>query len=154
MLGYSAEELQGVPIMSFSEGLRDKDSKVVIADIYRECESYEDSRFHIEENFQCRDGRRITVDFGLSSISDTDGTVQNYIFAGIDITQQKKHAAELKLLAENQRWLFDFLRQFNQFDGIVQLFEALKENLPQVVSFLLSNLSFRPFSINLGSWTT
>ncbi len=135
MLGYSAEELQGVPIMSFSEGLRDKDSKIVMADIFRECESYEDRRFHIEENFLCRDGRRITVDFGLSSISDTDGIVQNYIFSGIDVTQQKKHAAELKLLAENQRWLFDFLRQFNQFDGIVQLFEALQENLPQVISF-------------------
>jgi PAS domain-containing protein len=30
--------------------------------------------------------------------------------------------------AENQRWLFDFFQQFNQFDGIVQLFEALKDN--------------------------
>ena len=135
MLGFSAEELQGVPIMSLSDTPYDKESKVIMQEILRECESYEDSRFHLEEDFVCRNGHCITLDYGISAILDFDGNILNYIFSGIDITLQKKHAAELRLLAENQRWLFDFLRQFNQFDGIGQLFEALKENLPKVVSF-------------------
>jgi len=46
-----------------------------------------------------------------------------------------EHAAELNLLAEKQRWLFTFLRQFDQFDGAAGLFYALKKNLPDVVSF-------------------
>jgi len=135
MLGYSAGELQGIPILSLLETPRAGDQGRVMEEILRECEQSEDNRFHLEERFVCRDARRIVLDFGFSVLLDFDGNIQNYIFSGIDITLQKKHASELKLLAENQRWLFDFLRRFNEFHGIDQLFGALRENLPQVVSF-------------------
>ncbi|MDR1732831.1 MAG: diguanylate cyclase [Synergistaceae bacterium] len=135
MLGYSAGELRGIPIMSLLEVPRKDDPKVLMSKLLQECESYEDSRFHMEERFVRRDGRISVIDFGLSVLVDYDGNIQNYIFSGIDITQQIKRAEELKLLTENQRWLFDFLRQFNEFHGVPQLFEALRANLPQVVSF-------------------
>ncbi|MDR1979693.1 MAG: diguanylate cyclase [Synergistaceae bacterium] len=135
MLGYSAKELQGTPIMSLSKDYAGEDGKAVIEKILLECESYEDTQFHMEGDFVCRNGQCITLDFGISATFDFDGNILNYIFSGIDITMQKKHSAELKLLTENQRWLFDFLQQFNQFDGINQLFEAMKENLPKVISF-------------------
>ncbi|MDR3230233.1 MAG: diguanylate cyclase [Synergistaceae bacterium] len=135
MLGCSAEELQGVPIMSLLETPRGGDPGHVMEEILRECEQNEDSHFHLEEKFVCRDARRIVLDFGLSVLLDVDGNIQSYIFSGIDITLQKEHESELKLLTENQRWLFDFLRRFNEFHGVAQLFHALKENLSQVVSF-------------------
>ncbi|MDR1873850.1 MAG: diguanylate cyclase [Synergistaceae bacterium] len=135
MLGYSAGELQGTPIVSLLETPGVGERRAVIMELLRKCESSEDTHFHLEEKFVCRDGRLITLDFGLSALFDYDGNVQNYIFSGIDITLQKQHAAELKLLTENQRWLFDFLRRFNEFHGIVELFDALRENLPQVISF-------------------
>jgi diguanylate cyclase (GGDEF)-like protein/PAS domain S-box-containing protein len=135
MLGYSAKELQGTPITSLLKNYAGKDGKTAIEEILRECESYEDTQFHMEGDFICRNGQNITLEFGIAATFDFDGNIFNYVFSGIDITIQKKHSTELKLLTENQRWLFDFLQQFNQFDGIIQLFAALKENLPKVISF-------------------
>ncbi|MDR2179096.1 MAG: diguanylate cyclase [Synergistaceae bacterium] len=135
MLGYGAKELQGTPIMSLSKDYAGKNGKDAIEEVLRECESYEDTQFHMEGDFICRSGQNITLEFGIAAIFDFDGNILNYIFSGIDITLQKKHSAELKLLTEKQRWLFDFLQQFNQFEGIAQLFDALKENLPKAVSF-------------------
>ncbi|MDR1376470.1 MAG: diguanylate cyclase [Synergistaceae bacterium] len=150
MLGYSAKELQGTPIMSLSKDYAGRNGKAAIEEVLRECESYEDTQFHMEGDFICRNGQNITLEFGIAAIFDFDGNILNYIFSGIDITIQKKHSAELKLLTENQRWLFDFLQQFNQFDGIVQLFEALEENLPQVISF--SSLSLLVPSFLNRAW--
>jgi diguanylate cyclase (GGDEF)-like protein/PAS domain S-box-containing protein len=140
MLGYSAKELQGTPIMSLSKDYAGRNGKAAIEEVLRECESYEDTQFHMEGDFICRGGESITLEFGIAATFDFDGNILNYIFSGIDITLQKKHSTELRLLAENQRWLFDFLQQFNQFDGVVQLFEALKENLPKVISFFSLSL--------------
>jgi diguanylate cyclase (GGDEF)-like protein/PAS domain S-box-containing protein len=135
MLGYSARDVQGVFIMSLSTVKYGKEGGELMAEILTECERSEDKRFRREEDFVRSDGERITVDYGLSAIFDFDGNVSNYIFSGVDITLQIKHTETLNLLAENQRWLFSFLRQVNQFDGADKLFHALKENLPHVVSF-------------------
>ncbi|MDR1623255.1 MAG: diguanylate cyclase [Synergistaceae bacterium] len=151
MVGYSAKELQGTPMMSLSKDYADRNGKAAIEEVLRECESYEDTQFHMEGDFIRRDGQHITLEFGIAATFDFDGNILNYIFSGIDITLQKKHSAELRLLTENQRWLFDFLQQFNQFDGIVQLFEALKDNLPKVISF--SSLSLVVPSFLDKAWT-
>ena len=135
MLGYGVRDLHGVSIMSLSTTEYGKEGDELMAEILTECERDGDRRFRREEDFIRSDGERITVDYGLSAILDNDGNVANYIFSGMDITLQIKHAAKLTILAENQRWLFSFLRQFNQFNGIDKLFDALKENLPSVASF-------------------
>jgi len=135
MLGYSAKELQGVFIMSLSSAGYDTEGGELMAKILSECEQSEDKHFRREEDFTHSSGERITVDYGFSAIYDVDGNIENYIFSGVDVTPQIKHAAELKLLTENQQWLFTFLSQINQLEGIAKLFAALKENLPCVISF-------------------
>ncbi|MDR1378363.1 MAG: diguanylate cyclase [Synergistaceae bacterium] len=135
MLGYSSKELHEVPVLSLSDGHREVVGKVAMEEFLAECESDGDRFSHLEEDFTHRDGRRVTLKYGISPLIDFDGNILNYVFSGIDITLQKKRAAEFKLLSENQHWLFDFLQQFNQFEGVEQLFEALRENLPKVISF-------------------
>ncbi|MDR1649565.1 MAG: diguanylate cyclase [Synergistaceae bacterium] len=103
MLGYSAEELRGVPIMSLSTVSREGEGRSLMEDLCLKLESCEDRRFHMEEVFIRCDGKRVIVDYGLSSILDYDGNVMNYIFSGADITLQKQHSAELDLLAERER---------------------------------------------------
>jgi diguanylate cyclase (GGDEF)-like protein/PAS domain S-box-containing protein len=103
MLGYSAEAVQGIPIMSLSAVSRDKEGEALMKDICLKLTSHKNCRCHIEEEFVRRDGKRVVVDYALSSILDYDGNVVNYIFSGTDVTLQKKHTAKLDLLAERQR---------------------------------------------------
>jgi diguanylate cyclase (GGDEF)-like protein/PAS domain S-box-containing protein len=116
MLGYSAEALQEVPIMSLSAVSREKEGRVLMEELRLKLASYEDRYFHIEEEFVRLDGERVVVDYGLSSILDHDGNVVNYIFSGIDVTLQKKHAVKLDLLAERER---DHARRLQKLHALV-----------------------------------
>lgn len=133
MLGFSAEELQGVPILSLSDTPRDKENRMVMAEILRECESYEDRRFHLEENFVRRDGRRITLEFGLSAILDYDGNVQNYIFSGIDITRQRADQAELDLHTQRLQQLHSLIHTLLRTRNRDHLLEGMLGYLKSVV---------------------
>jgi diguanylate cyclase (GGDEF)-like protein/PAS domain S-box-containing protein len=135
MLGYSAEELQGRPLLSLAEDPRGRAGGAGMEEAAALCASREDKQFRLKENFVRRDGKRVAVNYGVSSIIDFDGNIVSYIFSGVDVTAQEQHAARLELLTERQRWLFGFLRQFNQCEDIERLFDALKENLHRVVSF-------------------
>ncbi|GHV42221.1 hypothetical protein FACS1894187_24340 [Synergistales bacterium] len=102
MMGYDVEDIRGTFIMSLSDKTYCKTQNEVMEDILEKCESSDDSRFHIEENFRRGDGKIVVVNYGFSVIRDFDGNTINYIFAGTDVTPQKEHAAELNLLAERQ----------------------------------------------------
>jgi PAS domain S-box-containing protein len=103
VLGCSAAELQGIPIMSLSAVSHEGEGQSLMERLRLKLENREDHRFHTEEEFIRRDGERVIVDYGLSFILDYDGNIVNYIFSGTDVTLQKKHAAELDLLAERER---------------------------------------------------
>ena len=135
MFGHSAEDLHGVPLMSLSITGDDKDSGKLMKGILAECEQHKNVYFRRKDDFIRNDGERITVDYGLAGIHDADGNVLNYIFSGVDISLQIKHAEELRSIAENQRWHFAFLRQLYQFEGVDTLFDALKGSLSSVIAF-------------------
>jgi diguanylate cyclase (GGDEF)-like protein/PAS domain S-box-containing protein len=103
MLDYSAEALRGISIMSLSTVSRKGEGRSLMKNLHLKLENCEEHRFHMEEEFIRRDGKRVVVDYGLSSILDYDGNVVNYIFSGTDITLQKQHSAELDLMAERER---------------------------------------------------
>ncbi|MDR2174579.1 MAG: diguanylate cyclase [Synergistaceae bacterium] len=103
ILGYGADELRGTPIMSLSAVSYEEEGCALMENLRLKLESCEDRHFRTEEEFLRRNGARVAVSYGLSSILDYDGNVMNYIFSGTDITLQKKHSAELDLLAERER---------------------------------------------------